>query len=528
MSGLSGIWFEGDNGNQCNFIGLDCGSCGTRGVAGDNHGLRDDSFLGNMFWGYHGATNTTNGPAYTTTNATYVQPQPYSGGEYTAVRTVTLPVVSSAPFISGQMLLIPAAGFYKVVTDIDPLKVKPDATSVNVNLIQALGLAVPGYVVSSGLSIVPPALSAQVSNVNARSGFFGCYTENSDFVVVSVLSTITVSPVGLYQVTAQFGGDATTDEVMQFRSAISASLGYTFRWYQAGLAWEMVWNKDTSYRAYYLSDGAAARGVGFFGSARFLLGRATYRLECFSNNAGGAGAKAPTTTSAADLFIAADSAIIGDTKGPFFERVTGVAGSNLTWTVQGQNPWNDAPVTLGDNDATLQPVTDGYRFRAAATLYTAARNDTLGTTNVKNGTLVLFERNDTSRFILTVTNGGAGGGTFTLPGGRRSWLQLRFDGTNWVFAGSAYFASVELRNQNLGFTNPLLTLSAEAKTVAMTGVELGDNIVWNARETSPAFPDGVIVRVRVSAVNQIEVRLFNSTGASVDPSGITWDFKVAS
>lgn len=77
-----------------------------------------------------------------------------------------------------------------------------------------------------------------------------------------------------------------------------------------------------------------------------------------------------------------------------------------------------------------------------------------------------------------------------------------------------------LDNQNLSFSAALATLTAETKTVALTGAVVGDNVVVNPRQ---ALPDGVSYAARVSAGATVEIKVWNGSGGNVDLSSTTWD-----
>lgn len=98
--------------------------------------------------------------------------------------------------------------------------------------------------------------------------------------------------------------------------------------------------------------------------------------------------------------------------------------------------FDDRGADLADADATI--LVSGGRTRVVppATL-TAARALTLGTTGAVAGDEILVVRNDSEAFVLTLANGGSGGGNVAvMPSGQRAWCAARFDGTDWIHVGS--------------------------------------------------------------------------------------------
>jgi hypothetical protein len=63
---------------------------------------------------------------------------------------------------------------------------------------------------------------------------------------------------------------------------------------------------------------------------------------------------------------------------------------------------------------------------------------TIGTTGAVKGDLFRLVRTDTSAFTLALVNGGAGAGTLaTLIASKVGFIEAWFDGTNWLYDGSA-------------------------------------------------------------------------------------------
>lgn len=99
--------------------------------------------------------------------------------------------------------------------------------------------------------------------------------------------------------------------------------------------------------------------------------------------------------------------------------------------------FDDRGDDLGDASAALLVSGGRTRILPAATL-TADRTLTLDDAGAVQGDEILVIRNDATAFVLTIANGGAGGGNVAvMPSSNRSWCRARFDGTNWIHVQSA-------------------------------------------------------------------------------------------
>ena len=113
-------------------------------------------------------------------------------------------------------------------------------------------------------------------------------------------------------------------------------------------------------------------------------------------------------------------------------------GTSGRWLLVGQH---DRGTALTDATATIHVTGGLWRTLPAATL-TANRVLTLGTTNAREGYVLLVTRLDATAYTLAIANGGAGGGTLvTLPVSVRSWARFWFDGTDWLLRDAAAMPS---------------------------------------------------------------------------------------
>lgn len=99
--------------------------------------------------------------------------------------------------------------------------------------------------------------------------------------------------------------------------------------------------------------------------------------------------------------------------------------------------FDDRGDDLGDANITLLVSGGRTRILPTATL-TADRTLTLDDAGAVQGDEILVVRNDAAAFVLTIANGGAGGGNVAvMPVSSRAWCLARFDGTNWIHMQSA-------------------------------------------------------------------------------------------
>ncbi|MBU0572039.1 MAG: hypothetical protein KKC50_08375 [Candidatus Omnitrophica bacterium] len=87
---------------------------------------------------------------------------------------------------------------------------------------------------------------------------------------------------------------------------------------------------------------------------------------------------------------------------------------------------------LTDADATITISEGRWRVLPLATL-TAARVLTIGDDYASEGDQMTITRLDMEAFTYQVDNGGGGGGTLvTFGAGARAFLDVEFDGTDWI------------------------------------------------------------------------------------------------
>jgi hypothetical protein len=546
-TGKTGWYISGDNANQLVVSGLKISNCGTRAIAGDNHGGVEASFLGNLYESIQivGCTHDVQIGSVATT-ATFVQPRitskiPTSPADATAdiaVKTVTIAVSDST--------LLPVATFFRIGTaagaGLYVVVAVVSGTSIKANCLrQESGFGTGVTVPISG--IYTPAYGFLSVGASNRSHFENGYTENSDVVYVGGLNTVeggrfgnigqaagfgagsggtqinspTMITSGSYDVVRAFCPQG-TDNLETFSNLNDAS-GYTIGWRQSTNYWQCIHAGLTSLTAWYLTGVSHTFGGGFMGFSRgILLAGQRYTIDIEAN--------LPANSSAASTYIVGSMIVNNAATGPLGWTVTVRSPDTnvgaLTWVplwgIDGQ-----ASVALTDADATIA-VGAGRVYEAAAALLTANRIKTLGTTGARNGDLMRVTRRDLSAFALSITNGGGGGGTTRLPG--NSWQLYRYDGTNWILRGGGQLAPLKLENQDFAFSNPLATVTEETKTVnTLTGAAVGDTVQACPRA---ALPAGITIDyVRVSAANTVEIRLYNRSGGGVDCSGIRWDVSIA-
>ena len=111
-----------------------------------------------------------------------------------------------------------------------------------------------------------------------------------------------------------------------------------------------------------------------------------------------------------------------------FNTIGHSGGGAGTWVrVRSQ----DKRALLTDSDATITVSEGGWRILPAATL-TTGRNVTISDTDAEAGDQVTVTRLDTTSNVLTVKNGGAGGGDVAeMLGSKVSFIRCEFDGTDW-------------------------------------------------------------------------------------------------
>ncbi len=339
--GLSGMWIEGDNANQGEFISLDVGSNGQRRVKGDNHGLVENSFLGNGYTGFHGATNTFNTATVTTTTAGFTQPALCGAGVPVTGKTVSWTVASTASILAGELLIIEGVGWYRVVA-------VTDATHLTVHCLRQLGANATGVAIPTGQAIKFPALSFICSNINARSSFVNAYSEDSDATQMSTLCLtlggrsgnlsegnalvpgggfMAATPVrwtaaGQSNVVFQMGL-LSSDTHFQFWNAADTT-GYNFVYNPTSAITEMDWGSGTSKRAFFLtSAGFANYAGGFLGTERFLVNGVRFHCHLPAN--------LPATSSAGDYYGVGTMVWNPSATGAYWYRCETKVSNNLTW-----------------------------------------------------------------------------------------------------------------------------------------------------------------------------------------------------
>ncbi len=547
-SGLSGFYIEGDNANQGVFSALDCSSCGQRRVTGDHHGRVDDTFLGNSYPGFHGATNTYNTTAVTTLTAGFTQPRLTGSGSTITGKTITLNVASSAGFVAGQVFIIEVVGIYKVVT------VPGGGLTLTVNCLRHLqnypnaGDVVP----TAAWELKGVALAFLDKGINARTDTLAGYTESSDagqnnalsfllggrmgnlsegHAIVPSSGYLDCTPMrwtagGPNDVWIEAGGGSSTDRYLRFGNFVDTS-GWEFKLNATTKVNEFANVSGTKVALYFTQSDHTFYDY-FCGTSRFLLNGV--RMNFFSVLAGTA--SPPGTSTATEPYYIGNLGFISDKRGPWCNRVTDKSGSTLTNRIVGQVPLNDDSVALPDSTSTLQPASnsalttgDGYHHQVTTgTPQTANRTTTLGVTNCFVGSLWTITKLDRSRFTRTLTNGGGGGGNpAVLPGGCESQVTLRFDGTNWVRVTPVVSSNpVSALAQNYSLSAALALAAGQTVTgQTLTGIVLGDALNM---APATALPAGILYSAIATGDNTYKIQVYNAYGgATEDLSAVTWN-----
>lgn len=131
-----------------------------------------------------------------------------------------------------------------------------------------------------------------------------------------------------------------------------------------------------------------------------------------------------------------------------------------------------------------------------------------------------FKRHDTSTNTVTISAPGNGieNGSYILPPGKRSWVELAIirRGSNpaYFVVGQSGLSEHIYKQQNLDFPSIPANSTAEM-TMTVTGAVLGDNVIVTPLGAPEA---GLIWGGYVSTTNTVVVRLANVTTSAIDPA----------